>query len=51
MGSKASIEEREMRAVNWFIRLLTRIDLYFTGHYTYCDGCKRFSPGTFCPYC
>lgn len=41
----------ELFQLVWFQKLLIRIELYFTGDDTWCDGCKRFSPGDICPYC
>ncbi len=32
-------------------RFWRSIDLAFTGHWTYCAGCKRFSPQDYCPHC
>ena len=37
--------------LTWFGRLLRRIELKLTGHWTYCDRCGRFSPQKYCPYC
>jgi hypothetical protein len=40
------------KIINKIRRFLTKIELYFTGHWTLCGECKRFSPpGYCCPYC
>ena len=30
---------------------LRKIELFFTGHWTLCGNCNRFSPQKYCPYC
>ena len=43
--------KKEKKGPGLLKRILIRIDLFFSGNHTYCDGCKKFSPSVYCPYC
>jgi hypothetical protein len=47
----ARSEWKAMHELCWLGRLSRKLELALTGHWTYCDECKRFSPERYCPWC